>query len=64
MTKKLSQDFSRTIGPILGSSSRLDVFLLYPQIQAHPGPVAKTSQKLIRADQGTNEDHSQNDSHP
>ena len=63
VTKKLSQEFSKTESRILDALSRLDEFLLNPQARAHSGPVPETSQNLSRGNQGTNEDRSQNDSH-
>ena len=37
VTKKLSQEFSRTENRILGALSRLDDFLMNPLIQGHSG---------------------------
>ena len=39
VTKKMSQEFSRTESRILGGLSKLDEFLLNPQIQTHSGTV-------------------------
>ena len=64
VTKKLSQEFSRTETRILGDLSRLDVFLLNPLIQGHSGFVPETSRNTHGENQGTNEDRSQNDPHP
>ena len=64
VTKKLSQEFSKTESCVLGALSRLDEFFQSPQARAHSGPVPETSRKLRKENQGTNEDHSQNDPHP
>ena len=37
VTKKLSQEFSRTENRILGALARLDDFLMNPLIQSHSG---------------------------
>ena len=64
VTKKLSQEFSRTASRILGALSKLDEFLLSQQIQTHsetvPGTFRKTNVENLR----TNEDDSQSDPHP
>ena len=39
VTRKLSQEFSRTESRILGALSKLDRFLLNPQIRTHSGTV-------------------------
>ena len=64
ITKKLSQEFSRTESRILGDLSKLDDFLLNPQIQTHSGTVPGTFRNTIVENQGTNEDDSQSDPHP
>ena len=43
VTKKLSQEFSRTEHRILGALSRLDGFLMKPLIQGHSGTAPETS---------------------
>ena len=56
VTKKLSQEFSRTKNRILGALSRVDNFLMNPLVQSHFGTALKTSRKEFRTNQGTNED--------
>ena len=56
VTKKLSEEFSRTGSRILGALSKLDEFLLNQQIRTH-------SETNVD-NQGTNEDDSQSDPHP
>ena len=64
MTKKLSQEFSRTESRFLGALSRLDEFLLHTQARIHSGFLSETTQVSNRENQGTNEDRSQNDPQP
>ena len=64
VTKKLSQEFSRTESRILGALSRLDDFLMNPQIQGQSGTIPETSRKAYVSNQGTNGDFSQSDPHP
>ena len=64
VTKKLSQEFSRTESRILGALSRLDDFLLNPQIQGHSGTTPETSRNAYGTSQGMNEDDSHSDPHP
>ena len=40
--KKLSQEFSRTESRILGAQSKLDEFLLNPQVRTHSGAIPRT----------------------
>ena len=63
VTKQLSQEFSRTKARILGALSKLDEFLLSPQIRTHPGTVPGTSRKTNVEKQEPNGDRSQNDPH-
>ena len=56
VTKKLSQEFSRTESRILGALSKLDDFLLNPEIWTHSETVAGTFRNTIVKNQGTNED--------
>ena len=62
--EKLSQEFSRTESRILGALSKLDEFLLNPQIQTHSGTVPGTFWNTNVENQETNEDVSQSDPHP
>ena len=63
VTKKLSQDFSRTENRILGALARLDDFLMNPLIQGHSGTAPETSRNAFSTNQGTNEDDSKSDPH-
>ena len=63
VTKKLSQEFSRTESRILGTLSKLDEFLLNPQITTHSETVPGTFRNTNVENQGTNEDDSQSDPH-
>ena len=62
--KKLSQDFSRTESRIWGALSKLDEFLLNPQIRTHSGTVPGTLRNTNVENQGKNEDDSQSHPHP
>ena len=64
VTKKLSQEFSRTESRILGALSKLDEFLSNQQIQTHSETVPGTFRNTNVGNQGTNEDDSQSDPHP
>ena len=64
VAKKLFQEFSRTEFRILGALSKLDEFLLNPQIRTHSGTVPGTFRNTNVENQGTNEDDSQSDPHP
>ena len=64
VSKKLSQEFSRTKSRILGALSKLDVFLLNQQIRTHSGTVPETFRNTNVNNQGTNEDDSMSDPHP
>ena len=64
VTKKLSQEFSRTENRILGALAQLDDFLMNPLIQGHSGTTPETSRNVFSIDQRTNEDDSQTNPHP
>ena len=64
VTKKLSQELTRTENRILGALARLDDFLMNPLIQGHSGTAPETSRGALGSNQGTNEDDSQSDPHP
>ena len=64
VTKTLSQDFSRTESRILGALSKLDDFLLNPQVRVHYGTVPGTSRNIEVENQELTEDQSQNDPCP
>ena len=64
VTKKLSQEFSRTENRILGALARLDDFLMNPLFRGHSGTTPETSRNIFSINQGTNEDDSQSNPHP
>ena len=64
VTRKLSQEFSRTESRILGALSKLDDFLLNPQIRTHSGTVPGTFRNTSVENQGTNEHDFHVDPHP
>ena len=64
VTKKLSQEFSRTESRILGALYKLDEFILNPQIRTHSGTVPGTFQNTNVENQEPIEDRSQDDLHP
>ena len=64
VSKKLSQEFSRTESRILGALSKLDEFFLNQQIRTHSETVPGTFRNTNVENQGTNEDDSQSDPHP
>ena len=64
VSKKLSQEFRRTESRILGALSKLNEFLLNPQIRTHSGTVPGTFWNTNVENQGTNEHDSQSDPHP
>ena len=64
VTKKLSQEFSRTESRIFGALSKLDDFLSNQQIRTHSETVPGTFRNTNVENQGTNEDDSQSDPHP
>ena len=61
VSKKLSQEFSRTESRILGALSKLDEFLLNQQIRTHSETVPGTFRNINVENQGTN---CQSDAHP
>ena len=64
VSKKLSQEFSRTESRILGALSKLDEFLSNQQIHMHFETVPGTFRNTNVENQGTNVDDSQSDPHP
>ena len=58
VTKKLSKEFSRTESRILGALSKLDEFLLNPQVRTCSVAVPGTSRSNTLENQGTNEGRS------
>ena len=64
VTKKLSPEFSRTESRILGALSKLDEFLLNPQVRTSSGTVPGTSRNNDSENQEPTEDRSLNDPYP
>ena len=64
VTKKLSQEFSRTENCILGALASFDNFLMNPLLQGRSGTAPETSRNAFNVNQETNEDDSQSDPHP
>ena len=64
VTKKLSQELSRTESCIWSTLFKLDEFLLNQRIRTHSGTVPETFRNTNVDNQGTNEDDSQSDLHP
>ena len=64
VTKRLSQEFSRTENGILGALARLDDFLMNPLIQGHSGTAPEASRNAFSLSQKTDEDDTQSDPHP
>ena len=64
LTKKLSQEFSRTENRIVGALARFDDFLINPLLQGHSGTTPETSRNMFSINQGTNEDDSMSNLHP
>ena len=63
ITKKLSQEFSRTASRILVAPSHLDDFFSNSLIQGDSGTAPETSRNKLGTNQGTNEDDSQMNPH-
>ena len=63
VTKKLSQEFSRTESRTLGALSKLDEFLLNPQIRTYSGTGPGTFRNTNVENQEPNEDRLQDDPH-
>ena len=64
VTKKLSKEFSRTESRILGALSKLDEFLLNPQVRTCSIVAPGTSRSNNLESQGTNEDRPSDDPGP
>ena len=63
-TRKLSQEFIRTESRILGALSKLNEFLLNPQIRTFSGTTPKTFPNTDVENQEPSGDRSQKDPHP
>ena len=64
VTKKLSKEFSKTESRILGALSRLDEFLLNPQVRTCSVAVQGTSRDANSGNREIHGDHSSNDPYP
>ena len=64
VTKKLSKEFSKTESRILGTLSKLDEFLLNPQVRTCSVVAQGTSRSNNLENQGTNEDRPSDDPGP
>ena len=64
VTKKLSQEFSRTENRKLDALARLGDFIMNPLLRGHAGTTPETSRNVFSINQGTNEDDSQIELHP
>ena len=64
VTKKLSQEYSRSECRILGALSKINEFVLNQQIRTHYRTVPETFRNTNVGKQGTAEDDSQSDRHP
>ena len=64
VTKKLSKEFSRTESCFLGALSKLDEFLLNPQVRTCSVAVPGTSRNSDSGNREPNGDHSPNDPSP
>ena len=64
VTKKLSKEFSKTESRILGALSKLDEFLLNPQVRTCSVAVQATSRNAYSENRETHGDRSSNDPYP
>ena len=64
VTKKLSKEFNKTESRILGALSKLDEFLLNPQVRTCSVAARGTSRNANSRDWEINGDHSANDPYP
>ena len=64
VTKKLSKEFNKTESRILGALSKLDEFLLNPQVRTCSVAVQGTSRNAISDNRETHGDRSSNDPYP
>ena len=64
VTKKLSKEFSKTESRILGALSKLDEFLLNPQVRTYSVAVQGTSGNANSGNWETHGDRSSNDPYP
>ena len=64
VTKKLSKEFNKTESRILGALSKLDEFLLNPQVRICSVVTRGTSRNSTLENRETHEGHSTNDPYP
>ena len=64
VTKRLSKEFNRTESRILGALSKLDEFLLNPQVRTCSVAVQGTSRNTNSGNREIHGDHSSNDPYP
>ena len=64
VSKKLSQEFSRTESGILGALSKLDEFILNPQIRTFSGNTPGTFRNTDVENEESSGDRSQSNPHP
>ena len=64
VTNKLSKEFNKTQSRILGALSKLDEFLLNPQVRICSVVARGTSRNSNLESRETHEDHSSNDPYP
>ena len=64
VTKKLSKEFNKTESRILGALSKLDEFLLHPQVRTCSVAARGTSVNVNSGNRETHGDHSSNDPYP
>ena len=64
VTKKLSREFNKTESRILGASSKLDEFLLNPQVRTCSVAAHGTSRNSNSENRETHEDRSSDDPYP
>ena len=64
VAKKISKEFSRTESRVLGALSKLDEFLLNPQVRTCSVGVPETTRKSDSGNRELNEDRSPNDPCP
>ena len=64
VTKRLSKEFNKTESPILGALSKLDEFLLNPQVRTCSVAAHGTSRNFNSGNREIDGDHSSNDLYP
>ena len=64
VTKKLSKEYNKTESRILGALSKLDEFLLNPQVRTCSVAIQGTSRNVNSGNRETHGDHSSDDPYP